>query len=59
MRRMQRPIPDISLHVCGEAWSTQQGWVEGALETADAVLERQLLVSPLFERGAVVPSVSS
>ena len=56
---MQRPIPDISLHVCGEAWSTQQGWVEGALETADAVLERQLQVSPFLERGVVVPSVSS
>jgi monoamine oxidase len=59
MRRMQRPLPDAPLHVCGEAWSTQQGWVEGALETADAVLERQLLVSPLVERGVVVPSVSS
>jgi monoamine oxidase len=58
MRRMQRPIPDAPLYVCGEAWSTQQGWVEGALETADAVLERQLLMSPIAERGMVVSSAS-
>jgi len=41
-RRMRRPFADVSLHVCGEAWSSQQGWVEGALETADAVLEEHL-----------------
>lgn len=46
LRRMQRPFVDIPLYVCGEAWSTQQGWVEGALETADAVLEQQLLLTP-------------
>lgn len=47
MRRMQHPCVDAPLYVCGEAWSTQQGWVEGALETADAVLEQELLVPPL------------
>jgi lysine 2-monooxygenase len=47
MRRMQRPFAEAPLYVCGEAWSTQQGWVEGALETADAVLEQQLLLPPL------------
>ncbi len=24
-----------ALHIVGEAWSTNQGWVEGALETAE------------------------
>jgi monoamine oxidase len=43
-RRMQRPVDGASLYVCGEAWSSQQGWVEGALETADEVLEKQLRV---------------
>jgi hypothetical protein len=38
MRRMRKPFSQMSLHVCGEAWSSQQGWVEGALETADEVL---------------------
>lgn len=46
-RRMQHPMADAPLCVCGEAWSTQQGWVEGALETAEAVLEQQLLLPPL------------
>ena len=33
-----RPIPDVDLFVCGEAFSRAQGWVEGALETADLVV---------------------
>ena len=34
--------PDLSwpVYVCGEAYSSSQGWVEGALETADLVIER-------------------
>ena len=35
---MLQPISDWPLHVCGESWSTAQGWVEGALETAEAML---------------------
>jgi len=42
MRRMRKPFRDLPLHVCGEAWSSQQGWVEGALETADDVLKHFL-----------------
>lgn len=41
MQLMQQPIPDLPLHVCGEAWSRQQGWVEGALETTDDLLMSQ------------------
>jgi hypothetical protein len=26
------------LHFCGEAWSRDQGWIEGALKTAERVL---------------------
>ncbi|HKB03507.1 MAG TPA: FAD-dependent oxidoreductase [Gemmataceae bacterium] len=37
-RRMRKPFAGLPLHVCGEAWSSQQGWVEGALEAADEVL---------------------
>ncbi|MGD9617643.1 MAG: M28 family peptidase [Alphaproteobacteria bacterium] len=43
-RYMQKPFDNVPLYLCGEAWSRQQGWVEGALETADGVLERQLLL---------------
>ena len=35
---LRRPFPDTGLHVCGDAWSNGQGWVEGALETAEAML---------------------
>jgi monoamine oxidase len=34
------PLPGRPLHICGEAWSMRQGWIEGALETVDALLER-------------------
>ncbi len=42
MQAMRHPIPSAPLYVCGEAWSRQQGWVEGALESADDVLENVL-----------------
>jgi lysine 2-monooxygenase len=40
MPRIQHPISGVKLYICGEAWSTQQGWVEGALETAESMLQR-------------------
>ncbi len=38
MDRIETPLPGVSLHIVGEAWSTGQGWVEGALQTAENVL---------------------
>ena len=38
MQAMIEPLP--SLFTCGEAFSDYQGWVEGALRSADLVLER-------------------
>lgn len=46
-----KPLEDCPLYICGEAYSNSQGWVEGALETADLVLEK-FGISPL-------PSTSS
>lgn len=47
MPRIQQPCgPAVPIAVCGEAWSTQQGWVEGALETADDVLARDFKLDP-------------
>lgn len=37
---MLKPMPDRNLFVCGEAYSFAQGWVEGALERAETVLQR-------------------
>ena len=37
-RRMSQPAAATPLYIRGEAWSHNQGWVEGALETTDGVL---------------------
>jgi monoamine oxidase len=34
------PISALSLYICGEAYSDAQGWVEGALQTADIMLSK-------------------
>ena len=41
MPRIRRPS-DAPVYVCGEAFSATQGWVEGALQTAQHVLEDHL-----------------
>jgi monoamine oxidase len=35
-----QPDPSVPLYVCGEAYSHDQGWVEGALDTAEQVVEK-------------------
>jgi monoamine oxidase len=40
--RIRRPVPDASVYICGEAWSTHQAWVEGALSTTERVLRDHL-----------------
>jgi len=32
-------LPDENLHIIGEAFSNQQGWVEGAFETAEHLIQ--------------------
>lgn len=41
MKHMRQPFPDEAVHICGEAYSNAQGWVEGALQTAELVVEEQ------------------
>lgn len=41
-RRMLQPAPGVPVYVCGEAYSHAQGWVEGALSTAEALLQGPL-----------------
>jgi monoamine oxidase len=38
IRRLYRPVSDLDLHICGEAYSTCQAWVEGALQSVDGLL---------------------
>lgn len=37
---MAQPLPGLPLYVVGEAYSTSQGWIEGALQSSERVLEK-------------------
>jgi len=43
--QMINPVPNIPVYVCGEAYSNAQGWVEGALETAELLLQGHFALS--------------
>jgi len=45
-----QPVDGVPVYICGEAYSDAQGWVEGALQTADMMLEK-LGVQPLVTAG--------
>ena len=36
--RLSQPMPGVGLHLCGEAWSDDQGWVDGALRNVEMLL---------------------
>lgn len=38
--RMRQPNPELPLFICGEAFADHQGWTEGALNNAEAMLQR-------------------
>lgn len=44
MATLKRPF-DANVYICGEAFSCEQGWVEGALRSAELVL-REINISP-------------
>jgi hypothetical protein len=39
-QQIVQPYAGRPLHICGEAYSDAQGWVEGALQTADLMLAK-------------------
>lgn len=45
-RKMIRPFTKTNLFVCGEAYSLEQGWVEGALKSAERVLKEMEVKPP-------------
>jgi monoamine oxidase len=45
-REILQPKPPLRVFVCGEAYSHQQGWVEGALRTADEMLRTHFGLKP-------------
>lgn len=51
--KMLQPRPPHPVYVCGDCYSHGQGWVEGALATAEGVLQRHLgLQAPSWSSGA-------
>ena len=45
VEQIRKPSPDHDVVVCGEAYAQQQGWVEGAINNAEMMLERHFGVS--------------
>lgn len=41
MAELRRPLPGKGIHVCGEVSCAYQGWVEGALTSAEVLLQEQ------------------
>jgi len=48
---MIQPFADSNLYICGEAYSREQGWIEGALKTSERVLQRLQCGRPEWFRG--------
>jgi monoamine oxidase len=48
-KQILRPLAEAPVYICGEAYSDAQGWVEGALQTAELMLERSFDIKPLLE----------
>ncbi|OLY91824.1 Monoamine oxidase [Cnuella takakiae] len=41
MSYMRRPMKTENVHICGEAYSDQQGWIEGAFCVAERMLQQE------------------
>ena len=46
MCRMRKPVAGVDIHIVGEAYSYGQGWVEGALDTAESMLQEFFHMKP-------------
>jgi monoamine oxidase len=44
-KRMRRPFKEVPVSICGEAYSDQQAWVEGALCSAELMLQEYFHLS--------------
>ena len=49
IQRIVQPEDGVPVYVCGEAYSDAQGWVEGALQTADLMLQKFGITPPVTE----------
>jgi hypothetical protein len=46
LEAMTQPVDNFPCYVCGEAYSTNQTWVEGALQTSEIVLQKHFGLGP-------------
>jgi hypothetical protein len=46
LHNITQPVADFPCYICGEAYSTNQTWAEGSLQTAEIVLKRLGLKPP-------------
>jgi monoamine oxidase len=55
-KRIVQPKPPFPVYICGDAYSHAQAWVEGALETAEDMLQNHLgLKAPDWKRHCAAP----
>jgi hypothetical protein len=45
MPEITKPVDNFPCFICGEAWSENQGWAEGSLQTAEIVLQQHFGLS--------------
>ena len=38
--RVRQPVDALPVHICGKSYANQQGWVEGALTSAEQVMQK-------------------
>jgi len=57
LKSILKPISGENIFICGENYSSHQAWVEGALETADLVLEKIYSSYPLTAQGFKNPYI--
>jgi lysine 2-monooxygenase len=43
--RIRQPLPDANVYIAGQAWSSNQGWIEEALNNTEGLLEQKFELS--------------
>lgn len=57
LEQITQPVEDFPCYICGEAYSTNQTWAEGSLQTAEIVLQKHLgLKKPTWVKPNTKPS---
>ena len=56
--KMRKPLQDENIFTCGEAYSSKQGWAEGALQTAEEVLCKYIKTSDRLKKLDWVKTIS-